>query len=63
MNVLKVEANTSQLSFWVNNSLLGVVQDKTYARGYLGVCVGNYENAADPTITEATYRNAYVWLI
>jgi transcriptional regulator with XRE-family HTH domain len=62
-NIIQVEANKTQLSFWVNNVLVGVVEDKTYITGYVGICVGNYDNAADPKVTEAVYRDAYVQII
>ena len=60
-NILKVEANNTLLSFWINGSRIGQIHDSTYTHGYVGVCAGYYKNPADPTTTKAAFRNAQVW--
>ena len=62
-NVVTVETNNAQLSFWINGSLIGHAHDVTYARGYIGVAVGDYGNPSDPTPMHAIFRNARVWLV
>jgi hypothetical protein len=62
-NVLTVETNNAQLGFWINGSLIGQVHDTTYAKGFIGVYVGDYENATDPNLVQATFRNAQIWLV
>ncbi len=59
-NLLEVVARGSLLQLFVNHSLVGQVQDSTYTQGYLGVCVGTYD---DPSAgnTLADFRDAKVW--
>jgi transcriptional regulator with XRE-family HTH domain len=61
-NHLQVEAHGAQISVWVNGHLLGNKQDTTYTTGYIGVCVGDYANSSDPTVTTALFQDAHVWI-
>ncbi len=62
-NTLTVMASERHLSFWINNTLLGQADDNSYTAGNIGVCVGDYNDPAQSTLTDALFRNARVWQV
>ncbi len=58
-NVLKVIANGSSLTLYINNQTVVNVSDSTYRHGHIGVFAHAYNNFP----TEVAYSNAKVWLI
>jgi transcriptional regulator with XRE-family HTH domain len=60
INILTVEANKTQLSFWVNTIWLKQTHDTFFKEGYVGIGASSYEDTTD-TLVEATFNNARVW--
>lgn len=60
-NVLGVEVRGNTLRLFVNYTLVAQIQDTTFVQGYIGVCVGNYDDPSESELTLASFRNAQVW--
>jgi hypothetical protein len=55
-NVLTVIARGQQLDFYINQTFIAQVQDKTFARGIVGVVASD-----EGTTTQVVYTNAKIW--
>lgn len=62
-NIIAVDANGSDMTFYINGSNVAHLKDTSYSSGLIGVLVGEQFNQSDTQVTtEATYNYAKVWI-